>query len=165
MSHQPSTICIRPADDRDAPRIDAMIAALSEASLLRRFLGGISPRTAADELCRELHPGADHFALVAEAPDGAIVGEAYAARVAPATAEVAFVVTDRWQHRHVGSALRDRLLDALRERGVTTVLAETLFDNVELRHLLLGAGYRCSEQLCAGGTVEMRLDLRSTAAR
>jgi hypothetical protein len=54
----------------------------------------------------------DRPPLARDEPDRACVGVARFVRVAPAVAEPAVVVADRWQHRGPGTALLERLGDA-----------------------------------------------------
>ncbi|MBN6055454.1 GNAT family N-acetyltransferase [Nonomuraea sp. RK-328] len=58
----------------------------------------------------------------------------------PGTAEMAFLVEDRWQGRGLGSALARALIRAARDLGYAEVRATMLSDNVRMRRLMLSLG-------------------------
>jgi acetyltransferase len=135
-----SAIRIRPAGVGDERGVAAMARALSRNSIRRRFLAVVAPEVAADELRRETRCEASAIALVAEDAGGAIVGEAYAASLGATCVEAAFVVADRVQHQGIGTRLFGALVRTLSERGVRTMLLETLADNAEMVDLVRTSG-------------------------
>ncbi|GII87623.1 hypothetical protein Ssi03_56130 [Sphaerisporangium siamense] len=58
----------------------------------------------------------------------------------PGTAEMAFLVEDRWQGRGLGGALARMLLGEARDLGFAEVRATLLSDNARMRRLLLSLG-------------------------
>ncbi|NRQ36073.1 GNAT family N-acetyltransferase [Nonomuraea sp. NN258] len=58
----------------------------------------------------------------------------------PGTAEMAFLVEDRWQGRGLGRELAEILLATARDLGCAEVRATMLSDNVRMRRLLIGLG-------------------------
>ncbi|MFC4590136.1 GNAT family N-acetyltransferase [Sphaerisporangium corydalis] len=58
----------------------------------------------------------------------------------PGTAEMAFLVEDRWQGRGLGGALARMLLQEARDLGFAEVRVSLLSDNVRMRRLLLSLG-------------------------
>ncbi|AQZ70154.1 GNAT family N-acetyltransferase [[Actinomadura] parvosata subsp. kistnae] len=58
----------------------------------------------------------------------------------PGTAEMAFLVEDRWQGRGLGTAMARMLVRAARDLGYAEVRATMLADNVRMRRLLLSLG-------------------------
>jgi GNAT superfamily N-acetyltransferase len=162
----PVGVHIRRARPDDAERLATTVAALSGRSLFRRFLHGVSAPVATAELGREVRDREPHgVAFVAEDADGRIVGEAYAAALDDASAEVAFVVSDRWQHHGVGTLLRSALFDRLRADGIGIVYADTLLENRPMLELLRDAGLPLHEERCQDGIVRVRVELGKTLRR
>jgi RimJ/RimL family protein N-acetyltransferase len=54
----------------------------------------------------------------------------------PDTAEVAFVIEDRWQGKGLGTMLFTALLDAARDRGIHRFRADVLADNRRMLDLI-----------------------------
>jgi RimJ/RimL family protein N-acetyltransferase len=132
---------IRPIRADDVPLLVEFHEGLSVETSYRRFFG-VHPH---------LNPGeAEHFCCVDSLDRFALVGVVKKEIVAVArleglqpaeTAEVAFVVADRYQHRGLGPILVQRLAAAARARGVTKFVAETLADNRAMLRLLPAAGF------------------------
>jgi GNAT superfamily N-acetyltransferase len=131
---------------------------LSMETTYRRFFA-VHPELSAPELERFTH--VDHHdreAIVATVGDE-IVGVARFDRlIDPEEAEVAFVVTDRWQGNGLGSALLDRLVQRARAEGVSRLVAETLADNWRMVAVFTDAGLpvRIAHR---DGVVHVELDL------
>lgn len=84
-------------------------------------------------------------------------------RVAPATAEIAFVVEDRFQGLGLGPELFDRLVALARQNGINEFRAEVLVENRRMISLLKDAGYPCRTSV--DGTVEaLVLDISNAPA-
>ena len=115
--------------------------ALSFQTVYRRFFG-VHPHLSPGEAEHFCTVDSVHrFALVALV-NGEIVGVARMERIEPAsTAEVAFVVADKFQHRGLGRLLAHRLAAAGRDRGVQQFVADTLPDNQPMLRLLPDAGF------------------------
>jgi RimJ/RimL family protein N-acetyltransferase len=131
---------IRPCD-RDALR--AAFQSLSPQSRYQRFLAQVNDLS--DRTWRYLCEvdGRAHVALVAlTAEAGGPVGVARFIRQAGdrATAEVAVTITDAHQRRGVGTLLLGLLVDAARERGITTLRAYALPSNEAIRRLMARHG-------------------------
>ena len=73
-------------------------------------------------------------------------------------AEVAFVVADDYQHHGIGSLLLDELVQAARERGIRTFLAETLSENRTMLDVFFHAGFEVRTNT-EYGTVSLRFDI------
>lgn len=73
--------------------------------------------------------------------DGAILGVVRYERIAPALAEVAFVVEDHWQGHGIATALLHRLAVYARAHGITQLLAITMATNSRMLEVLRHAGY------------------------
>lgn len=153
---------VRPAVPGDDGAVAALASSLSRESLRRRFLGGVARDAASAELCRELHPSSDELAFVAEDPEGALVGEAYAALIEPGRAEAAFVVRDRNQHAGIGTALFDAVVAALRSRGVGSLVLYVLLHNGPMQAIVQRSGLLYSVRL-GGDMLEMNVELAPPA--
>lgn len=148
---EPRTALIRPAQAGDEELIGPFLRRLSSDSLRSRFLGGLSRDAAEAELRYEVGSRPGCRAVVAEDPDGNVVGEAFAGAIDDETMELAFVVADDWQHHGIGNALIDALVGSLRASGTRRVVIETLWDNgamiALMRHLALPL---CEERVGCG---------------
>jgi RimJ/RimL family protein N-acetyltransferase len=146
-----------------APALDRFHEGLSLATTRNRFFSP-HPHLSAAEI--ERFTNVDHRdrdALVVLDPNGDIVAVARFDRLGElsATAEVAFVIADRWQHHGVGSALFARLAARAREVGVTRFVAETLAGNSAMRAVFRHAGTACRESV-EQGVVHVTIDLAPT---
>lgn len=87
------------------------------------------------------------FALVAHLRDdpdqqGLGVARWVRSREDPTSAEAAVTVADRWQSRGIGTELLLALVEAAAERGITTFVADVLWDNRTLLDTLRQLGAR-----------------------
>lgn len=143
-------IRIRPIEPRDVAALMEFHEGLSFGTVYRRFFG-IHPHLGiheAEHFCEV--DNVDRLALVAMADDS-LVGVARMERVEPATtAEVAFVLADRFQHRGLGRVLALRLAAAASERGITELVADILPDNLPMLRLLPDAGFAVTVSLVGG---------------
>ena len=85
-------------------------------------------------------------ALVAETSDASIVAVGRYERLPPdwTRAEVAFVVTDAYQHHGLGTALVSLLRAHAREAGVQTLVADVLTAKLHMHHAFADAGLSAS---------------------
>jgi RimJ/RimL family protein N-acetyltransferase len=141
---------LRPISPDDVGRLVAFHEGLSFETVYRRFFG-VHPHLAsaeAEHFCAT--DGTDRFALVAVVNDE-IVGVARMERIRPpSTAEVAFVVADRFQHRGLGQLLARCLADAAAKRGVLEFVADTQPHNLPMQHLLTDAGFEVQHSFVDG---------------
>jgi len=79
----------------------------------------------------------------------------------PETAEVAFVVEDRWQGRGLGTVLFERLLASAGQRGVKQFRAYVLADNSRMLTLIARFG-DIRERTLQHGVVELLFTARAT---
>ncbi|HUR51306.1 MAG TPA: GNAT family N-acetyltransferase [Mycobacteriales bacterium] len=148
---------VRPIRPDDGPRLRAMAARLSPASVYSRFFSMI---TLSDRDVTRLttvdHD--DRVALVALVDDE-MVGVARYARLDPRTvAEVALIIEDAHQGRHLGPALLQRLQAVARERGVERFCADVLPENRRMVEILLGLAPDMERHL-TGGYLELSWQL------
>jgi len=124
-----STIVVRPLVDGDISTVAAVFAGLGPESR-RRWFDASKPCLSDDELACLAVVDTRHHVLVAYvAGDPEPAGLAQLARTGDHSAEVAFVVADRYHQRGIGSALTRLLLDDARAAGITEVTTLASGDN------------------------------------
>jgi acetyltransferase len=74
------------------------------------------------------------------------------------SAEVAFLVADKFQNRGLGTYFLDRTVCIARKEGIATLEASLLAENLNMRHLLVRAGFRLS--VPEDGVVTARLHVQ-----
>jgi ribosomal protein S18 acetylase RimI-like enzyme len=122
---------------RPDDRVDFLSAAarISVLSLYRRFFT-VKQAFSEREMTFFLNVDFDkHVALVAltdEKERKAIVGSGRYVVVQPGKAELAFVVIDQYQRQGIGAALMAHLATIARARGLETLVAEVLSENVPM---------------------------------
>jgi len=151
---------LRPIRPDDAPGLIDFHAHLAARSVYLRFFS-FHPELSAKE--------AEHFtsvdysnrlALVAER-DGRLIGVGrFESGPGETEAEVAFVVSDEFQHHGIGSVLLDELARAARERGILSFRADTLAENRAMLDVFHHAGFPVSSSVDFGTvTVRFPIDL------
>ncbi len=156
-------VVFRPIRESDGPAMTAFHESLSPRSVYRRFFFA-HPRLSEGELERFTHVdyvGRLAFVVVDQ---GRIVGVGRYERL-PGTdeAEVAFVVTDAYQHRGIGTRLLVRLADAARAQGIARFCAQTLSENRAMLNVFLSSGFPVTTQ-SEGGTVTVRFPIGTEPA-
>src|SRR5262245_32514952 len=158
-----STVCLRPATDKDLPALLEFLESLSKESLYYRFMG----RPA-------LTPERVRWLVATDARIGtSLVVESRAHIVAFAgfyrdpshgdRAEVAFAVADAVQGHGIGTRLLERLADLAREQGITTFTAEVLGDNRRMLEVFRESGFEVATTI-AQGVCHVTLSLSMTDA-
>lgn len=151
---------IRPDDDE---RLRAFHRGLSPDSIMFRFFHFL-PELPAPDAAHFTHLDyVDRMALLAttgEREEGAeeILGVVRYDHIAEATAEVAFVVGDRWQGHGIGTALLYLLASYARSKGFTTFVAVTMGSNARMIEVLRNSGFPWTTTYNQG-TLEARLDI------
>lgn len=132
---------LRPIRSDDGDRLAEFHGRLSTQSVYRRFFF-VHPRLSAAEIERFTHVDyADRLALVATDGDRLIAVGRYEHILGTEEAEVAFVVTDEFQHRGLATLLLEHLAAAAIEHGITTFVAETLAENHEMIDVFMKSGF------------------------
>jgi RimJ/RimL family protein N-acetyltransferase len=138
---------LRPIRPDDGPRLVDFHQHLSFRSVYRRFFS-VHPNLSTAEVeqftCVDY---VDQMALIAE-QDQRLVGVGRYVRI-PDThrAEVAFVVADQHQNSGIGTVLLEHLVDAARDRGITTFVAMTLAENRQMLNVFAASGFPVSTSL------------------
>jgi GNAT superfamily N-acetyltransferase len=144
---------IRPIDGSDEDRLVAFHATLSEESIYFRFFSA-HPKLTPSEIHRFTHVDGDSRAALVVLDEDRIVAVGRYDRLGSGTeAEVAFVVSDPYQHHGLATALLDRLAVIARAHGIETFVALTLPDNHRMRRVFVDAGYDVHSEFRDGNVV------------
>lgn len=138
---------VRPIQPDDVERLRAFHRRLSTDAIVYRFFRYMPELSEPDAMHFTHLDREDRMALVATEGEGSeerIVGVVRYERMTHDTAEVAFVVEDRWQGHGIATALLHRLARYARQRGVTRFVAITMGSNVAMLEVFRHAGYPSS---------------------
>ncbi|OMH29691.1 GNAT family N-acetyltransferase [Tersicoccus phoenicis] len=155
------TAHLRPILPRDAPALQAMHMAQSQASIYLRFFTYKS-QLSERELARFTE--VDHVNRVAFiiTIGDEIIGVGRFDRIHDTDdAEVAFNISDHHQGRGIGSILLEHLAAAAREKGIRTFVAEVLPENRKMLTVFADAGYEVQRHF-ESGVVEVSFDIDPT---
>jgi len=162
-----STFTIRPIRPEDEPAMVSFHRGLSEHSVYMRYFHALSlgRRVEHERLARICFVDYDReIALVADrkdSPDAAyeIAAVARLTKLPDACeAEIALVVSDKFQHRGLGTAMWQRLVDVGRAEQLRRLTATILAENYEMQRLCEKLGFRLKQDT-GEGTVTAMLDL------
>jgi ribosomal protein S18 acetylase RimI-like enzyme len=133
------TVTVLPAGRDDTEALQTLLSGLEQQSLFFRFLAGLF-HPSADHARALLTTDATHGALMAWAvADCSPVGHVCWAVNADGHAEIGVVVTERWQHRGIGSALLGAAATAATRAGATAVQLDVHPENQRVINLLRAA--------------------------
>lgn len=145
---------VRPIHPTDEPKVKELFYSLSEYSLYTRFMSRIKWVSR-----KQMHEFVyiDHrteVSIVATVPeaDGEEIVAIGGYYLHPNTnrAEVAFLVSDRWQNRGIGSFLLKHLGAIARRNGIAGFTAETLPENKAMQVVFNHSGLKVSSRLHEG---------------
>jgi GNAT superfamily N-acetyltransferase len=157
------TVRVRPIRPDDAPALVAFHDHLSPLSVYRRFFS-LHPKLSAAEVRRfTCVDYVDRLALVAEDHGRLIAVARYDRRPGTTEAEVAFVVSDAYQHHGIATLLLEELSDAGWNNGIQTFFAVTLTENRDMLDVFTGSGFPVTTSL-EEGTVNVRFSIEPTKA-
>jgi GNAT superfamily N-acetyltransferase len=141
----PSDVWIRTAFSRDLENLADYFEGLSEASRYNRFMGSVGSFSIMAFECLIRGRRAERFTLVAEVKESsgvAMIGEAsYAFDRDKSCGEFAISVSDRWQHRGLGSALLCAVQYRAVNLGFFDLFGETLKTNDPTKAFARKAGF------------------------
>ncbi len=139
-------LSFRPIHPTDEPNMRELMYKLSQETLYYRFMTYQKTFT---------HKQIQDFVYIDHRKDVAIVGtvpEAHGDEIVAVgryylnektnRAEVAFVVHDDWQNRHIGSFLFNHLLRLAKRSGIAGFTAEVLRDNRRMQAIINHSGYK-----------------------
>jgi RimJ/RimL family protein N-acetyltransferase len=132
---------VRPIRPDDAELLVRFHAGLSSDSIYRRYFS-LHPELSEPEVRRLTQVDyVERFAFVIQS-GGDLVGVGRFDRIpACAEAEVAFIVTDGYQHQGIGLLLLDHLADEAWSLGITAFTAETQADNRSMMGVFAASGF------------------------
>lgn len=144
----------RPVHPTDEPRMRDILYDLSKETVYYRFMSH-SPRFD--------HRQIQNFVYIDHRKDVAIVGtvpEAHGEDIVAMgryfldensnRAEIAFIIRDKWQNRHMGTFLFKHLATIAKRNGIAGFTAEVLRDNRRMQTILNNCGYRVKSRLEEG---------------
>jgi RimJ/RimL family protein N-acetyltransferase len=138
--HNGIEVTIRPIRPDDKALLAAAVERLSPRTARMRFLAPKNHLTFAEQRYLTEIDFVDHYALVAIQADDPrpLVGVGRWVRdaVDPQAAEIALLVSDRFQRQGLGIALGKALKDAARARGIRRFTGVTLTENEAALRLL-----------------------------
>lgn len=145
-----SPVIIRPIRPEDEPLMVKFHETLSEQTVYMRYLHAIklSARTAHERLTRIcfIDYGRE-MALVAKHTDSSgeveIIGVGRLSKIhGTNSAEVAFLISDRFQNLGLGTELLRRLLEVARDENISRVTAVTVPENRRMAHIFEDLGFK-----------------------
>ncbi len=147
-------LTVRAVHPTDEPRVRDLFYALSQQSLYTRFMSQMKwvPRKQVQEFVYIDHR--NEVSIVATVPeaDGEEIVAMGGYYLDPRTnrAEVAFVVQDGWQRRHIGAFLMKHLTIVARRNGIAGFTAEVLRENKAMQSVFHNSGLMVSSHLSQG---------------
>ena len=155
-------VILRPIRPEDEPAEHEMLSSLSQESLRTRFFSTIKD-ISHEWLILFCNIDYDrHMAIVAEVEEKGkkkMIGVARLIMNQDMTSgEVAFLVQDRYQGKHLGSKFLEILIGIARERGLEEVRADVLTENEKMLNVFKRLGF--TTQWVPGGTSEAVLKLK-----
>lgn len=156
-----TTIHVRAIRADDDERLRAFHRRLSPDTIVFRFFHFL-PELPSEDAEHFTHLDyVNRMALIATTGEGEaeeILGVVRYDHIREATAEVAFVVVDRWQGRGIGTALLHLLASYARTKGYSTFVALTMGSNARMIEVLRNSGFPWTTQY-SDGTLEVQLDI------
>ena len=148
----------RPIRATDGDGMTVFHESLSPRSVYRRFFFA-HPRLSPGEVERFTHVDyVDRMAYVVIDADRIVGVGRYERLEGTDEAEVAFVVTDRYQRRGIGALLLDHLAEVARGHGIGRFMAQTLSENRDMLGVFLSSGFPVATS-SEGGTVTVRFPI------
>ena len=149
---------VRPIQPDDGKLLADFHSHLSDQTVFRRYFY-LHPRLSPGEIEHLTQVDyVNRLALVIEDAAGLVAIGRYDRLPGTNEAEVAFVVTDRYQRHGLGSLLLQRLADAARDRGIDVFTAETMAENRDMIDVFMASGFPVSST-CEWGTVTVRFPI------
>ena len=141
---------LRPIHPGDAAALVAFHARLSSDSVYRRYFSFHPELSETEVTWLTTVDYVDRLALVIEVSEDLVAVGRYDRLPGTESAEVAFLVTDNYQHRGLGMLLLQHLATAARRHGITTFVAETQASNRDMMGVFVGSGFEVTSSLDAG---------------
>lgn len=139
-------LSVRAVHPTDEPLVRELFYSLSQQSLYTRFMSRMKwvPRKQVQEFVFIDHR--NEVGIVATVPESdgedIVAMGGYYLDQRTNMAEVAFVVRDDWQHRHIGRFLMDHLINIARRNGIAGFTAEVLDENKPMHTVFQNSGLK-----------------------
>jgi len=147
-------LSIRPVHPTDEPHVRELFYGLSQHSLYTRFMSRMKwvPRKQLQEFVYIDHRNEVSILATIPAADGEDIVGMGGYYLEPRTnrAEVAFVIDDTWQNRHIGSFLMKHLVNIARRNGIAGFTAEVLDENRAMQSVFNHCGLKIRSQASQG---------------
>ncbi len=147
-------LTVRPIHPTDEPKVRELFHALSKQSLYTRFMARMKwvPRKQVQQFVYIDHRNeVSIVATISEADGDTIVAiGGYYLDMSTNRAVVAFVVLDKYQHRHIGSFLFKHLCTIAKKNGIAGFTAEVLDENKAMQSVFNNSGLTVNSQLREG---------------
>ncbi len=145
---------VRPVHPTDEPNVRELFYSLSQQSLYTRFMSRMKwvPRKQVQEFVYIDHRNEVSIVATIPSSDGEDIVAIGGYYLDPRTnrAEVAFVVSDEWQHRKIGSFLMKHLTNIARRHGIAGFTAEVLRENKAMQNVFNQSGLKVKSQIQEG---------------
>jgi GNAT superfamily N-acetyltransferase len=143
-------VLLRPIRSDDDARLVDFHSRLSFDSVYRRYFS-IHPELSTDEVRHLVDVDYDNrFAFVVLDGNDLVAVGRYDRIPETATADLAFVVSDAYQHLGLARRLLAALADAAWQRGIQVFEAETLFTNRDMMSVFLHSGFPVKTERLGG---------------
>ena len=136
------TLTVRAINPADVDGLDTLFGGLGEEERYHRFFQLSCPgRKFLEQMTRAEDEGGYRLVAVAPGSPESLAAEAGYAVLPDGDGEFALTVAPGWQGRRLGSRLLDALVAAAAARGVPSLQADILLDNMRMLALLSRRGY------------------------
>ena len=157
-----ATLRLRPIRPDDADALVSFHSRLSWDSIYRRYFS-MHPKLSSEEVAHLTQVDyADRLAFVVQDGEHLVAVGRYDRYPSKDEAEVAFVVSDEYQHLGLGLSLLEHLAQAAWARGITTFTAETLATNRDMMAVFHHSGFPVKSGF-DDGEISVRFSIEPTA--
>jgi len=159
-----SVATVRPAVPTDRDAVRQFYRELSPESRRLRFMAaGDAPEAVIDRLCETSNP-AQAMTLIAsrQLSDRLhIIAVCSYVAINATTAEIAFAVDDRFQHRGIATSMLEHLAEIAARHGFKWFQATTLYENAAMLEVFRDSGFEVRSK-SGSGVVDVRLSVNAS---
>ncbi len=160
-------LLFKPATNEDIPLVESFLKHISRESLRMRFMASISevPRDIINQLCSgDFTQAGCLLAITQTDHDPVVVGLGnYIGMGTGNTAEVAFLIDDKYQGRGISTLLLERLAGLAAANGFVELEAEVLPDNQPMINVFKSSGFE-KHRVWDSDTVHFELPVNGASA-
>ncbi len=159
-------IFLKPAVEKDIPFVDSFMKRLSQESLRMRFMASISEvsQNHIKDLCSgDFKESGCLLAIIGEKENGRVIGLGnYVAIGNGHTAEVAFLIEDKFQGKGISTIILERLAGLAAANGFIDLEAEVLPENQPMMNVFKSSGFE-KHRVWSTDTVHFELPVNGGA--